>query len=545
MRRTRVQSSSTPWWPLLALILLATAARGRAQEVGETSVSGGPPLGRLSDAPTLGPSPGVMMPGLPTSPGSLQPNPFALDPGIITGPRRGPRRIARPNPRGFSRSDVQRPSRLPEALPGVEQPEMDEGPPAGDIADLVDDEGPPDGLTLDAAIERLRASNLDVLAIRYELPQAQADILTAGLRNNPLIYGDTQFLPYGRFSEERPGGPLQYDLNVTFPIDVSGKRAARVAVASAARQVLEAQFQDVARRQIGNLYRAFVDLQAARISLLASETMVARHEEVLERLRGGEGPGKPSRLEMDRLVLALARRRAGMHDVRDALTDAQEALGLLLALPDAEVARLLPRGRLRMTHPEPPSQDEAIAVAMRSRPDLIATRLGVRRADSEVRLARANRYDDVYVFYAPYIYQDNSPFGNLSARSWAVGMTFTVPIFNRNQGNIAKARANVAQSHAEVAALERRIAAEVRQAYREFAAARQALTLVETTVVAPARDATARATRGLLDGEVEVDQYLDHVEDDADAARMYRDAILRFRRAMLDLNTAVGARIMP
>ena len=120
-----------------------------------------------------------------------------------------------------------------------------------------------------------------------------------------------------------------------------------------------------------------------------------------------------------------------------------------------------------------------------------------------------------------------------------------MPLFNRNQGNIAKARTNLAQTEAEVVALERRVAAEVRQAHREFAAARQALALVETSVVAPARDATARAVAGFLAGELDVADYLDQMEDDADSARLYRDAVLRYRRSMLDLNTAVGARLMP
>jgi cobalt-zinc-cadmium efflux system outer membrane protein len=124
-------------------------------------------------------------------------------------------------------------------------------------------------------------------------------------------------------------------------------------------------------------------------------------------------------------------------------------------------------------------------------------------------------------------------------------VTFPVPLFNRNQGNIAKARTNLTQTQAEVAALERRVAAEVRQAYREFVAARQTLGLVEGSVLNQARDARERAIAGFTSGELEVADYLDQLEDDADSARLYRDAVLRYRRSMLDLNTTVGARVMP
>ncbi len=489
--------------------------------------------------------PGAMEPGLPT-PGAVQPNPFALDPGIIGGRRRGLGRVDRPGARGFTRSNVSGPASLPSPLPmdqNFEEP--GEGPPAGDVAELVDDEGPANGLTLDAALERLRVANLDVLAIRYELPQAEADILTAGLRNNPLLYADAQLVPYQPYNDARPGGPVQYDVNITYPLDVSHKRQARVGVACAAKKVLEAQFQDVSRRQIGNLYHAFVDLQSARIGLLALEAMIRKQEDILGKVRRDEGPTKPTRLERDRLVLELAKSRAGLGDARDALADAQESLGLLLALPEDRVSGLMPRGRLRVPRPPAPSLEELQAVAKQARPDLAAARLGIRRADAEIRLAQANRIDDVYLFYDPITYQDISPFRSLSARSWGLGLTVPVPIFNRNQGNIAKAKSNLSQTHAELAALERRVAAEVRQAYREFVASGQSLELVETSVVAPARDASGRAIAGFLAGELEVGDYLDQMEDEADSSRLHRDAVLRYRRSMLDLDTAVGVRVMP
>lgn len=87
-----------------------------------------------------------------------------------------------------------------------------------------EDEGPADGLTLDQAIERVVHDNLALRARAFELPQADADMLTASLRANPLLYADSQLIPYGSYSLRRPGGPLQYDLNITYPLDVTRKR---------------------------------------------------------------------------------------------------------------------------------------------------------------------------------------------------------------------------------------------------------------------------------------------------------------------------------
>ena len=80
--------------------------------------------------------------------------------------------------------------------------------------------------------------NLDLLALRYEIPKAEADVITAGLRSNPIFYADTQFIPYGaNNAAHRPIGPTQYDVMITYPLDVSRKRRARVLVALSERRL--------------------------------------------------------------------------------------------------------------------------------------------------------------------------------------------------------------------------------------------------------------------------------------------------------------------
>ena len=53
---------------------------------------------------------------------------------------------------------------------------------------VQEDEGPPDGLTLDQAIEMLVERNMDLQSKYLEIPQGRADVLTASLRANPIVY---------------------------------------------------------------------------------------------------------------------------------------------------------------------------------------------------------------------------------------------------------------------------------------------------------------------------------------------------------------------
>ncbi len=144
----------------------------------------------------LGGRPGATAPHTPTSVTNPTPSPSPLNPSSIAPPQ-----------------DLQ-----PAGLPIY-----------GTLAvpRLAEDEGPADGLTLDGAIERYVRENLDLRARFMEIPQAEADILTASLRSNPVFYADSQLVPYGQYSNARPGGQTQYDVNISYPLDLTHKRRAR------------------------------------------------------------------------------------------------------------------------------------------------------------------------------------------------------------------------------------------------------------------------------------------------------------------------------
>jgi cobalt-zinc-cadmium efflux system outer membrane protein len=146
--------------------------------------------------------------------------------------------------------------------------------------DLFEPEGPPNGLSLDAAIERLVHTNRELLTKQYEIPQAEADIVTGGLRSNPLLFYSTANVPYGSYSRQRPG-EVNTGVSVVYPVDYSGKRKARVAVADQEKRVLVAQYQDAVRREIDHLTSDYVDVLAARRDVRSAEHSLAMAEELL------------------------------------------------------------------------------------------------------------------------------------------------------------------------------------------------------------------------------------------------------------------------
>jgi len=407
----------------------------------------------------------------------------------------------------------------------------------------IENEGPPYGLTLDAAIDRLVNASIILRAKALDIPQAQADVLTAGMHANPVVYFDGQMIPYRPYNPAtNPGGQTQYDVNMAYPVDLSGKRQSRVDVACAAQRVVEALYQDAVRMEIDRLTTAYVDALAARLAVRTTKGGLTRIDDLRKRA-DGEAKNQPGneavvrQLQLQRQMLVLA-----LIDAEAAWRNNQRALSTMLDLPREQIAMLELRGSLEDNAPPPPALDTLISSALANRPDLAAYRLGYRRAEADVQLSKANRLPDVYLLYQPYTLQNNAPYNAPNSTSWAVGATVTVPLFDRNQGNIRRATVNVTQSQLEWRAIEQRVTNEVETAYEEYVTTQKAIDEIEKELFP--EDGRKR-TEMLERHHESAAGYLKAQRDLDDLGQQYRDWLLRHRRSMLGVNTAVGVRVFP
>ena len=372
---------------------------------------------------------------------------FSQSTQIIGGPP-GPS-VARNPPRNFN------PVALPLQPPGAAPPRVPSPPPTRvEIFPTQNDKtapvwltGPPTGISLDEAINRLISDNLDLRARYSDISQADADVLTASLRSNPIAYSDANGVPYGAYN--RAAGPLQYDVNVVYPIDVSHKRQARTRAAAAARMVTEASYRDAVRLTIDVLYQAFVDA-------LAAQVVISSHD-----------------------VTGNAWSEIDVDEPQSALKQAQRSLALLINVPSAEIHDRQLFGKLDFESGDERNLDctEALVrLAFDNRPDLQAQRLAVTFAEANINAVLANRFDDLLLLYQPYTFHDGrqGP-GTNNSLAWTLGVTVPLPLYNRQQGNIRKARQAAEQARMRLASLEKTVASEVERAVLEHKTSHEAL----------------------------------------------------------------------
>jgi cobalt-zinc-cadmium efflux system outer membrane protein len=126
-----------------------------------------------------------------------------------------------------------------------------------------------------------------------------------------------------------------------------------------------------------------------------------------------------------------------------------------------------------------------------------------------------------------------------------LGVTVPLPIYNRNQGGIQRAKINVTQSQMELADLERQAQIDVEEAIQEYEVTRRYVTELREEVnpravqvrneVYRLKEAGAKSILDVLNAQLDYNQ----------TVKQYLDTAVRHRRSMLSLNTVVGRRIMP
>jgi len=413
------------------------------------------------------------------------------------------------------------------------------------VPDAAEEEGPPDGLTLDGAIARLLRQNLTLRVERWKIPQARADVLTASLLSNPILYADAQLVPYGKYGRNREGGPIQYDVNVSHPIDYSFKRQARTAAAEREVSVVEAQYREAVRIEVDNLYTAFVDVLAARETLRFARASVVGLDQVVKVNQELFKRADLTRADVERVKALRVAAGLGVMQSEETWRQTRRTLAALLDLPSQESERLEIRGTIADLAPPPPPAEELVRMALDARPDLVALRLAIVHCEAQVRLQRADRFGDAYVLCQPYTFQDNASLGLKSATSWQLGATIPIPLYDRNQGNVLRARLNVEQTRTELARLERQVAAEVRNAEREYAVTKGLLRRYEADLLPSSRQQRDVTSQLFIRGELTALDAYNAERDHNEVVRRYRDTLIRHRRGMLALNTALGQRVLP
>jgi len=396
----------------------------------------------------------------------------------------------------------------------------------------------PASLTPEGTVAIALAENRDLAAARFLIRQAEGRLKQAGLWPNPEF-------DLGRNTDALFANEGEYALSAGFKqrFPISGRLANAKAVARVDVVLAMAEVRNQERLLAGEA------LGLSRELLVTQERLKANQE--LQRTIRKLVEVSEKRLQVAEVSAA---------DVNIAKLESQKLMLAQSALLNQQEVAATTLNRLLGREPESPLQmsgeagteidtnvvAEISRQALSRRPDRQLAALGIDRAGAEIKLAKAEKWEDWTIgfdysrergiFREPIRLDDTDNFIGLS-------VSIPLPLWNRNQGRVSEARATQQHAEAGLGALELRITTEVRTAENQMRRLLDILRQYREDSIKLAEENIALLQKGYADGLVTITAVIQAQQQLTDLRQSYLEALGAFVRARTEWETATGANL--
>lgn len=393
-------------------------------------------------------------------------------------------------------------------------------------------------ISLDQAIDLALAHNHSLKATRTLILQNQAQEITANLRPNPTLSADTQFLPFFSpqyFSGENLDQTAQFDVGLSYLFERGRKRQHRLQAARDATAVTRAQVTDAERTLAFNVGQQFVSVLLAESTLQFALEDLKGFQQTVDISQAQFKAGYIGEGDYLKIKLQLLQFQTDVSSARLAKVQALVALRQFFgydAVPaDYDVIGDLAYQALQI------KLDDLQARALKERPDFRAAELGITAAQSQYLLAKANGKVDVNGTY------DISHVSGETTGS--VFASFELPIFNRNQGEIARTNYALAQAKEQEQSASDQVLSDVANAYEAVRSNDEVVQLYTSGYLKEAQDSRDISEYAYKRGAASLLDYLDAERSYRSVQLAYRQALAAYMTALEQLKEALGSRNLP
>ncbi|KAF0248959.1 MAG: cobalt-zinc-cadmium resistance protein CzcC, partial [bacterium] len=396
------------------------------------------------------------------------------------------------------------------------------------------------GISLDWVVGQALQANKELIAARQKRGILQGRRLQASLRPNPKV--EVEFL-----TDQLSNRKGEYDFSTTYlqPIERGGKREKRIRVVDLELAQIEKEiiFQEQKLRL--DILTQYANALASSEHLKLLEKLVKLNEENFQIVQVKFKEGDVAKLDLQLTEVELNRWKIQQLQaelqVKASFTQIKFLAGLQLETPL----------KLKTPFPFPMLNSLNISqlqtLALENRADLQAARIGEEIAQARIDLAQSQAKTNIDLFakYQEERKVEENGLGRLAMteRKIGGGISFSLPLYNRNQGDIVETTASKTQASYLREQLEQKIKQEIAIALAQFLSAEQTLKLFETNILPKAQDnlkilqvAYQLGDQDLLDVITEERRFIE-------SQREYLAAHKEYYLSLIALEKAVGTTI--
>lgn len=381
-------------------------------------------------------------------------------------------------------------------------------------------------LTLPQAIELALQHNTDARSADADVTSAHGAWVQSSALPNPNLFVSSLATQVNPATWPQPN-----QFGFTWTIPIGGKRGAGIAAAKAGLSAAQATKSSVVQQLELNVAQAFVTLQLNQslLDFARQDQAAFRQTLALDEIRYKDGQiayGELLKLRLQALTTDDAVRSAETAEVQ-ARADLAQLLGLRQGDTD-----LAPSGELAPVPGMELTPEQLVSKALEQRPDVKAADAQTESAKQSVTQQRRQPIPDLGIL-ADYNHASGTP------DSFDVGLSVTIPLFDRNGGNVEQARAAFSKAQIAREALELQIRNAAVKALEELRQSQAQLTAYEAGVKT-GRESLEIARHAFHAGSGSLLDFLDAETSNRQVEVAYRNAIAREAIAAYTLRFIAG-----
>jgi cobalt-zinc-cadmium efflux system outer membrane protein len=424
------------------------------------------------------------------------------------------------------------------ASPALAAAQQNPAPPATTPPRAASAQVPSARIPIEEAIRLALQHNHALQAARTTILQSQALETTANLRPNPVLSWDAQFLPLfnpSKFSGDYLNNQAQFDLGLGYTFELGKKRQHRLQAAKDVTAATRFTVADNERQLVFNVSQQFVAVLLAQSTIDFTQQDLDSFQKTVDISETRYKAGDMSEGDLLKIKLQMLQFQNDVFAAKlakvQALASLRQFLGYESAPDNYDV-----EGELdyQAVHG---GVDDLKALALRTRPDLQAAQQNVTAAKSAELLAEANRKRDLG---ASFNYSHVA-----ATNTGAFFFNIQLPIFDRNQGEIARTRYVITQSEQLAAETSQQVLTDVVDAFSALRTSEQIVQLYQGGYVEQAKKSRDISEYAYKRGAASLLDYLDSERTYRANQLAYRQALATYMTALEQMRQAVGTRTLP
>lgn len=345
-------------------------------------------------------------------------------------------------------------------------------------------------LKLEKALELAFGANPELAAARRELEAIEGTVIQAQVRPNPEL---------STLVEDTRRATQTTTLQLNQPIELGGKRAARIDAAERGRDAARAELNAKRAEIRAAVTAAFFDTLVAQERLRLARATVELASRATDAAKRRVLAGKVSPIEETKARVMEAGVRVELRLAESELATARKRLAGTWGHPTLRFDRV--EGDLESLPPLPSRGD--LERRMVASPGLARARIEVDRRLALAEVERSRRIPNLTVSLGAQ--RDNE----LGRDQAILGVSIPIPLFDRNQGNLLEALRRADKARDELSAAEIRLGNDLVQAFERLSTARNELESLKADILPGAQSAYEATIRGFELGKFSFLEVLD------------------------------------